>query len=75
MNADMLADDELHTGKTNPIVRQHSRCERKLGVPEIDHDSCAGVLQISGDDSRNLERQRAGVNSADVPFRAADGRK
>jgi len=75
MNADMLADDELHTRKTNPVVRQHCRCEGKLGVAEIDHDCRAGMLQITGDDGRNLEWQRAGVNPADVPFGAADGGK
>jgi hypothetical protein len=41
MNADVLADDELHTCEPNPVIEQHCGVVGELRISEIDHDRSA----------------------------------
>ena len=38
MDADVLADDELHAREPDPVIGQHRGMEGQLGIAEIDHD-------------------------------------
>ena len=70
MNADVLADDELHPRQTDPIVRQHGCPEGKLRVPQIQHNGGARPLEIARLDLRRLEWKLAVVDATDLSLGA-----
>ena len=70
MDADVLADDELHPRQPDAVVRQHGGLEGELGIAEVHHDGGARPLARC-DATRHLECQLAVVDVTDVALRAA----
>ena len=68
MDADMLADDELHARQADALVRHHRGAEREIRIAEIDHDLGPRHRQGAGRHARHLERHLAVV---DLPGFAA----
>jgi hypothetical protein len=70
MHADMLADDELHAGKPDPLVRQHGGVEREFGVAEIEHDRGPHLPGFRRGHAVDFECEAPLIDLADFAIRA-----
>ena len=73
MDADVLADNELHARQPDPVIGQHRGVVGEFRVAEIDHDLGARPRHRRRRNPRDLERQAAVIDLADLAIGAADG--
>ena len=70
---DRLADDELHPGEPDTVVRQERRLEGEVRVAEVDHDVGLGALQALDLGAHDVERDLAVVDAPGVALGARRG--
>jgi len=70
MHADMLADDELHAGEPDPLVRQHCGVEPEFEVTEIEHDRGPHMPALRRGHAVQFECEAVLINLADFAIRA-----
>ena len=69
-HADMLADNELHAGEPDPLVRQHGGVKREFGVAEIEHDRGPHLPDLRRGHAVHFEWEAAFIDPADLAVRA-----
>ena len=73
MRPDRLADDELHPGEADAVVRQERRLEGEVGIAEVDHDLRRGPRQVADLGAIDVEAHLAAVDAPGVALGARDG--
>ena len=72
MDADVVVDDELKTGKTHALVRDRLEVEGELRVADIHHDLDGDLGERAAGDFLGIDLEKSLVDVAGVAFSAGD---